>query len=54
MPWVIIGDVNELLKLVDKEGGRPVGVSSNNGLANLVFAHGLVDLGFFRKPIYME
>ncbi|KAJ8424163.1 hypothetical protein Cgig2_032098 [Carnegiea gigantea] len=34
----------------DKDGGRSIGVSSINALANLVFEDGMVDLGFVGNP----
>lgn len=34
----------------DKDGGRPIGVSSINALANLVFEDGMVDLAFVGNP----
>jgi len=43
---MMMGDLNEILKPKEKEGGRPVGETSFNALADIVFDHGLVDLGF--------
>ena len=39
-----------MLDFSDKEGGRSVGDSSNNTLADLIFSYGLVDLGFCSNP----
>lgn len=47
LPFICLGDFNDLLSGVDKRGGRPVRASSSTGLAHSVEVHGLVDLGFF-------
>lgn len=47
-PWVILRDYNVMLDKAKKRGGRLVGNSSTNGLYNLVFGYGLVDLGYVR------
>ena len=50
LPWMMMGDLNEILQPEDKEGGRPVGETSSNAFADIVFDHGLLDLGFVGNP----
>jgi len=48
---MMMGDLNETLKPEDKEGGRSVGEASSNALADIVFEHGSLDLGFVGNPL---
>lgn len=45
-PWLILGDFNPVLFNLKKMGGRPAATSSRNGLFQLTFSHGFVDLGY--------
>lgn len=45
-PWLIIGDFNEVLNGVDKQGGMPVAGPSRAGLRKLITVHELIDTGF--------
>lgn len=46
MPFVCLGDFNDLISPADKRGGRSVRASFSLGLAHFVEVNGLVDLGF--------
>lgn len=45
-PWVLAGDVNDVMQQCDKFGGRPVAQSSNDRFRGMVDRNGLIDLGY--------
>lgn len=49
-PWIIIGDLNEILLADDKLGGRTIGSSSRNYLHNFLTNTDFTDLGFRGSP----
>ena len=46
LPWVMLGDFNELLSNVDKSGGNPVNMSRALLFKDCLDSCGLIDLGF--------
>lgn len=46
LPWLVLGDFNQVLYASDKKGGRPVSSSRTRSLAHMVGTCGLVDFGF--------
>ena len=46
LPWVMLGDFNELLSNVDKSGGNPVNMSRALLFKDCLDTCGLIDLGF--------
>lgn len=46
IPWLVIGDFNQVTCVSEKKGGRPVLQSRINSFLHMVRTCGLVDLGF--------
>ena len=46
LPWVMLGDFDELLSNVDKSGGNPVNMSRALLFKDCLDSYGMIDLGF--------
>ncbi|KAK9904636.1 hypothetical protein M0R45_000528 [Rubus argutus] len=45
-PWLVIGDLNELLWSFEKDGGAPWNSLRNRYLKAFIYSNGLIDIGF--------
>lgn len=46
MPWMFLGDFNDILRSNEKQGDRTFSTSSSRGLQHFTQTMGFVDLGF--------
>lgn len=49
-PWLVIGDLNEVVSPSEKKGGRPFNASQALHLNQFIDKAGLIDLGFNGNP----
>lgn len=49
-PWLVIGDLNEVLTLDEKVGDHSIGTTCRNHLANILLNTNFTDLGFRGNP----
>ncbi|XP_056692071.1 uncharacterized protein [Spinacia oleracea] len=50
IPWLVLGDMNEITSQSEKMGGRPFRVNQGKDMLNFMDEAGLVDLGFNGSP----
>jgi len=50
IPWLCIGDFNDITSQSDKFGGRPMNCSFGNPFSSFMDSFGMIDLGFSGNP----
>lgn len=50
VPWLCIGDFNDITAQSDKFGGQPVNCSFSNHFSSFMDSFGMIDLGFSGNP----